>query len=169
MRRLYRELEQLTGAPIAAHRVLVCLGEESGIAASRLAIAVGMQRPALSQVLKGLVGRGWVERVRSDDDQRSVRVYLTAAGRHVHAATAGRAVGTLQRAVRRLSVDELEGLAAGIERVLSDLPLSTDEATGKSGLRARRAGRQAAEATRRSRKRASQERVRSGTVSERDR
>lgn len=122
VRRLYRDLEQLTGAPIAAHRLLACLGEQQGLTSSQLAEALGMQRPALSQVLKGLVERGWVERVRSASDQRSVRVYLTGTGRQVLAATAGRAVGTLQRAVRRLSKSDLEGLAAGIEKVLSGLP-----------------------------------------------
>ena len=122
VRRLYRDLEQVTGAPITAHRVLACLGEQQGLAASQLAVALGMQRPALSQVLKGLVERGWVERVRSDSDQRSVHVYLTSTGRQVLAATAGRAVGTLQRAVRQLSRNELEGLAVGIEEVLSRLP-----------------------------------------------
>src|SRR5688572_4829193 len=121
VRSLYRELEQLTGAPITANRVLVCLGEEPGITASRLAGALGMQRPALSQVLKGLVEKGWIERVRDESDQRSVRVYLTSAGREVLAATTGRAVWLLQRAVRQLSEDELAGLAIGAEKVLSHL------------------------------------------------
>ena len=122
MRALYRELERLTGAPIVVHRALACLGEEPGITASRLALALGMQRPALSHVLRGLVERGWVERVRSEFDQRSVRIYLTAAGRHVVGATAGRAVGALQRAVRRLSNGGLEGLATGVEELLPYLP-----------------------------------------------
>ncbi|HEX5688471.1 MAG TPA: hypothetical protein VFX76_00615, partial [Roseiflexaceae bacterium] len=48
MRTLYRELEQLTGTHIAAHRALTCIGSEPGIAASKLASALGMRRPALS-------------------------------------------------------------------------------------------------------------------------
>src|SRR5688572_15613333 len=135
MRRLYRELEQLTDAPIAAHRVLACLGERPGLKASQLASALGMQRPALSQVLKGLVERGWVERVRSESDQRSVRVHLTASGRRVLAATAGRAVGTLQRAVRQLSRTELIGLAAGAEKIL--LYLREPKTVGSPQSRAR--------------------------------
>ncbi|HSD74359.1 MAG TPA: MarR family transcriptional regulator [Steroidobacteraceae bacterium] len=141
VRRLYRELEQLTGAPITAHRALACLGEEPGITASKLAAALGMQRPALSQALKGLVERGWVERVRNNSDQRSVRVYLTVAGRQVLAATAGRAVGTLQRAMRQLSNDELEGLAAGAEKVLSRLPVPMDEVAPRARPRLKRVGR----------------------------
>jgi DNA-binding MarR family transcriptional regulator len=125
MRALYRELERLTGAPIGVHRALACIGDEPGITASKLALSLGMRRPAVSHVLRGLVERGWVERVRSDSDQRSVRVYLTAAGRTVLGATAGRAVGALQRSVRRLSHDKLEALAAGVEEVLRHLPAPT--------------------------------------------
>ncbi len=122
MRSLYRDLERDTGAPIAAHRALACVGDEPGITASRLALALGMQRPALSHVLRSLVEGGWVERVRSDADQRSVRLYLAVPGRRVLAATAGRAVGTLQRAVRQLTDRGLEGLAASLDEVLQHLP-----------------------------------------------
>ncbi|HEY7379270.1 MAG TPA: MarR family transcriptional regulator, partial [Steroidobacteraceae bacterium] len=88
-RTLYRELERLTGAPIAVHRALACIGADPGITASKLALALGMQRPALSHVLRGVVERRWVERVRSDADQRSVRLFLTAGGRELLGATAG--------------------------------------------------------------------------------
>lgn len=133
MRTLYRELERLTGAPIAVHRALACIAEEPGIKASGLALALGMQRPALSHGLRGLVERGWVERVRSDSDQRSVRIYLTAAGRQLVGATAGRAVGALQRAVRRLSNDALAGLAVGVDELLQYLP----PPAGQDGVRPR--------------------------------
>jgi DNA-binding MarR family transcriptional regulator len=127
MRALYRELERLTGAPIAVHRALACIGDEPGITASRLALSLGMQRPAVSHVLRGLVERGWVERVRNDSDQRSVQIYLTAAGRTLRGATAGRAVGALQRSVRRLPYDKLEALAAGVDELLRHLPPPTAE------------------------------------------
>ena len=122
MRTLYRELERLTDAPITLHRALVCVGNEPGLTASKLAAMLGMQRPAVSHVLKSLVARGWIERRRSEDDQRAVRVYPTAAGKQLLQATAGRAVFTLQRAVCNLSSRDLERLAAGIEAVLTHLP-----------------------------------------------
>lgn len=139
VRTLYRELERLTGAPIAVHRALACIGAEPGITASKLALALGMQRPALSHVLRGLVERRWVERVRSDADQRSVRLYLTAGGRELLAATAGRAVGALQRGVRQLPVGSLSGLAAGLEGLLTHLPVPANEAASR--LRAPRRAR----------------------------
>jgi DNA-binding MarR family transcriptional regulator len=122
MRTLYRELERMTDAPITVHRALSCIGEEPGIPASRLATRLGMQRPAVSHVLKGLVARGWIERRRHEEDQRSVQIHPTADGLQILRATSGRAVGTLQRAVRGLSARELQQLADGLAALLLRLP-----------------------------------------------
>ncbi len=124
MRSLYRELEQLTGAPIGLHRALVCIGDEPGLTASRLAARLGMRRPAVSQTLKSLTLRGWIERRRSDLDQRAVQIHPTAAGRQVLRATAGRATFTLQRAVCQLPQGQLEQLAGSVELLLGLLPAS---------------------------------------------
>lgn len=122
MRALYRELERMTDAPITMHRALTCIGEEPGITASRLAARLGMQRPAVSHVLKGLAARGWIERRRHDGDQRSVQIHPTDEGVQILRATSGRAVGTLQRAVRALSAPELRQLAEGLAALLVSLP-----------------------------------------------
>ena len=122
MRALYRELERMTGAPITMHRALTCIGEEPGITASKLAESLGMQRPAVSHVLRGLTERDWIERKRHAADQRSVRLRVTPRGQLILDATGGRAVGTLQRSVRRLSRAQLAGLAAGLEALLAHLP-----------------------------------------------
>jgi len=122
MRTLYRELERMTDAPITVHRALTCIGEEPGIPASRLATRLGMQRPAVSHLLKGLGARGWIERRRHEGDQRSVQIHPTAGGLQILRATSGRAVGTLQRAVRALSARELRQLADGLAALLVRLP-----------------------------------------------
>ena len=122
MRTLYRELERATDAPITVHRALACIGEEPGIPASRLATRLGMQRPAVSHVLKGLAARGWIERRRHEGDQRSVQIHATAEGQQIMRATSGRAVGTLQRAVRGMSARELQQLAEGLAALLARLP-----------------------------------------------
>lgn len=122
MRTLYRELEQLTGAPIGLHRALVCIGSEPGLPPSRLASRLGMQRPAVSQLLKSLTLRGWIERRRSEVDLRAIQIHPTAAGRQVLRATAGRAVFTLQRAVCQLPSAQLEQLAASVRLLLTLLP-----------------------------------------------
>jgi DNA-binding MarR family transcriptional regulator len=122
MRTLYRELERMTDAPITVHRALACIGEEPGIPASRLATRLGMQRPAVSHILKGLVARGWIERRRHEGDQRSVQIHPTTNGQQILRATSGRAVGTLQRAVRGLSARQLQQLAEGLAALLARLP-----------------------------------------------
>jgi DNA-binding MarR family transcriptional regulator len=122
MRTLYRELERMTDAPITVHRALACIGEDPGIPASRLATRLGMQRPAVSHVLKGLAARGWIERRRHEGDQRSVQIHPTADGQQILRATSGRAVGTLQRAVRGLGARQLQQLADGLAALLARLP-----------------------------------------------
>jgi DNA-binding MarR family transcriptional regulator len=122
MRALYRELEQMTGAPIGLHRALVCIGNEPGLTASRLATLLGMQRPAVSQTLKSLAQRGWIERRRDAADQRTVQIVPTAEGRQILQATAGRAVFTLQRAVCSLSDENLQQFITSMENLLTQLP-----------------------------------------------
>jgi DNA-binding MarR family transcriptional regulator len=73
-------------------------------------------------VLKGLAARGWIERRRHDGDQRSVQIHPTAEGLQILRATSGRAVGTLQKAVRGLSARELRQLADGLAALLVRLP-----------------------------------------------
>lgn len=139
---LYRDLERTTGAPIALHRALASIGAVPGIPASKLAEQLGIQRPGVSHVLKSLAGRGWVERVRSDADQRSVRLYVTPAGQSILDATSGRAAGTLQHCVRQLSDAELEGLRQGLAAVLKHLPPASSKpaprqpAVSRKGARA---------------------------------
>lgn len=116
-RALYRELEQRTGATVQMHRALGCIDSAPGISASRLAAELGMERSALSHMLRALDERGWVQRRRAPDDQRSVRLHVTAAGRAVVGATSGRVAGILQRSVRQLSDAEL----AELERALAAL------------------------------------------------
>jgi len=122
MRAMYRELEQSTGAPITLHRALLCIGEEPRLTASELGHRLGMKRPAVSQVLRSLSRRGWIERIRDAEDQRSVRIDLTPQGRQVLKFTVGRATGILKRAVHSLSAENIEHLAAGIEALLDSLP-----------------------------------------------
>jgi DNA-binding MarR family transcriptional regulator len=135
MRTRYRELEKRTGASITMHRVLACVAEEPGVSASRLANALGMKRPALSHLLKGLAERGWIERRRTPADQRTVQVHLSPAGRLVVAATAGRAVGTLQRAIANLSGPEVAALSSGLAALLRELPPPHAEDVDRQGAR----------------------------------
>lgn len=48
---------------------------------SSLAERVGASMSAMTRLIDGLERRGWVTRIRSDEDRRKVEVELTAAGR----------------------------------------------------------------------------------------
>lgn len=121
MRALYRELEERTGAPVVMHRALAIIAAEPGIPASGLAAALGLQRSTMSHVLKALAMKKWIERRRSDEDQRSVRLYVTAAGRGVLQGTAGRVAGVLQQAVRQLDEQQLRQLDQSLETLLRNI------------------------------------------------
>ena len=138
MRALYRELEQMTGVPIGVHRALNAIGAEPGLQASRLAIVLGMQRPAVSQLLRSTEAHGWIERRRDEVDQRVVRIHLTTAGEQMLRRTAGRAVGILQRSVQALGEAELVHLAAGLPALVQQLPPVDPAKRGAAGRRLRR-------------------------------
>jgi DNA-binding MarR family transcriptional regulator len=122
MRVLYRQLEDVTGAPVQMHRALARIQQDPGLHASALADALGVSRPAMSQLLRGLAAREWIDRRRSKEDQRAVRLYLTPTGTRILAATSGRASGALQRALRMLTDEELAGLERGLSALLPQLP-----------------------------------------------
>lgn len=120
-RALYRELERRTGAPVQAHRALVCIADSPGIQSSRLADQLGMQRSAVSHLLRTLSANGWIERRRSGEDQRSVHLSVTASGRAIVGASAGRMVGVLQRAVEGLDDTQLTELARSLQALIGHI------------------------------------------------
>lgn len=120
-RTLYRELEQRTGAPVQAHRALAGISAAPGIQSSQLAQSLGMERSALSHLLRALSNQGWIERRRSADDQRSVHLFVTAAGNGILGATAGRMAGVLRRAVERLDSATLAELERSLQALLSHI------------------------------------------------
>jgi MarR family transcriptional regulator, organic hydroperoxide resistance regulator len=120
-RALYRELEERTGAPVQAHRAMALIASEPGIQSSRLAAALGMQRSAVSHLLRPLQQRGWIERRRDSADQRSVHLFVTNEGSEVVKATAGRVVGVLQHAVEQLDDTQLAEAERSLHAILQHM------------------------------------------------
>jgi DNA-binding MarR family transcriptional regulator len=121
MRERYRALERATGAPITSHRVLAAIAATPGIGASALAQQLGMNRPAMSQVLKSLDDRGWISRRRDLGDGRSVQLHITQSGGQLVRSTVGRASGTLDRCIRALSDAELRAATLGLRAIAKQL------------------------------------------------
>lgn len=120
-RTLYRELEHRTGAPVQAHRALAGISATPGIQSSQLAQSLGMERSALSHLLRALSNQGWIERRRSAHDQRSVQLFVTAAGNGILGATAGRMAGVLRRAVEQLDSATLAELERSLQALLTHI------------------------------------------------
>lgn len=80
-------------------------------------------------MLKDLASRGWIERVRKSQDQRSVQLFLTQAGQRIIKATGGKASGRLQRALRQLSDSQLDGLANSMPALVKSLDTSPPPGT----------------------------------------
>lgn len=94
-------------------RVLSCLAEAEGLASSQLAGRAMLDRARTSRTLTRLVDKGLVRRVPKPSDRREVHLFLTDAGRAVHAAMFPQ-VAAVQAAL-------LDGLDAAQRRQLDEL------------------------------------------------
>ena len=103
-----------------ARALLELLGAR-GIAQGELAALLGLEKSTVSRLAAGLERKGWVRRGRDADNQRLMRLYLTADGRAV-AARLWRAWQSRQaRILAALSAEERAGLAAGLRGLVRGL------------------------------------------------
>lgn len=85
---IYRELLAPWRLSYTQYLALIALWQEDGIAVGRLGALLGLDSGTLSPLLKRMESRGLLRRRRTDDDERIVRVRLTAAGRRLQDETA---------------------------------------------------------------------------------
>lgn len=119
--RAQREQSALLLARTLVDRTRAAIAAEPGVPSSQLASVLGMERSALSHLLRTLGQQGWIERRRSDEDQRSVQLYVTPAGNQIQGATAGRMVGVLQHAVEQLDNTRLAEQERSLEGLLKHI------------------------------------------------
>lgn len=68
---------------------LIALSEEEHQTVSQLGKKLFLASNTLTPLLKGMEKQGWIERVRSSEDERHVMIHLTEAGREkLHASHA---------------------------------------------------------------------------------
>jgi MarR family transcriptional regulator, organic hydroperoxide resistance regulator len=85
-----------------------------------LAAAVGISRPTSTGVVTTLERRGWVERRRSDDDGRMVRVALTPAGERTIADLFPRFNDEERALTAHLSSEQQDAMAAMLRSLLAE-------------------------------------------------
>lgn len=102
-------------------RALIELMSARGIAQGELAGLLGLDKSTVSRLAAGLERKGWLRRGRDEDNQRYVRLYLTAQGAAV-AASVWQAWDSRQaRILAALSEDERAGLSAGLQGLVRGL------------------------------------------------
>jgi DNA-binding MarR family transcriptional regulator len=102
-------------------RALIELVSARGIAQGELASLLGLDKSTVSRLAAGLERKGWIRRGRDGENQRYVRLYLTADG----GAVARRVLQAWQsrqaRILAALSDDERAGLSAGLRGLVRGL------------------------------------------------
>ena len=123
--RAYAPLLEPLGLTYPQYLVLLVLWERDGVPVKQLGERLALDSGTLTPLLKRLATQGLVERRRGEDDERVVRIHLTAAGRALRsrarkvpmelACRAGYDLGS-ERAVRELVKlrDELTALTRRI-------------------------------------------------------
>jgi DNA-binding MarR family transcriptional regulator len=84
----YRELLEPLGITYPQYLVMLVLWEQGPTSVSGLGERLHLDSGTLSPLLRRLEGQGLVTRTRVPDDERSVRVELTAEGEALRAAAA---------------------------------------------------------------------------------
>lgn len=92
--------------------VLTGVGDEAVTTPSGLAAYVGITRPAMSRLLRGLEARGLIRRAPGGEDGRQTQVVLTAEG--------GAALAVVRRAADALQAHFAAKLTAGDLATLTD-------------------------------------------------
>ena len=124
-----REALRPLGLTHAGFVTLMCLWTLGPLETRALAGALGISRPAVVSVVNTLEARGWVRRVRSDEDRRLVTLVLTATGKR----TVERAQAATHAYERRLA----EGFTSGEQRALAAMLRRLELAAKKLGATAR--------------------------------
>jgi MarR family transcriptional regulator, lower aerobic nicotinate degradation pathway regulator len=113
-----REAEQRVGLSGAQLFVLQCLSRQGSCSVNDLASRSATDQSSVSVVVSRLVARGYVARVKSPLDRRSVELSLTPAGRKLLTAAPEAAQDRLLAALARLRKAELSQLALLLAKVV---------------------------------------------------
>lgn len=115
-----RKVTDATGLPFSRYRALKRLGA-GPMTLKELAEAMSTDAPAATVAINDLESRGLVERCPHPENRRAKLVSITAAGRHVMAAT-HRIVDAAPAALQSLSATDL-GI---LQRILSKMAVQPE-------------------------------------------
>jgi DNA-binding MarR family transcriptional regulator len=108
--------------------VLKTLQREGDLPAGRLASRLAVHQSSMSLLLDRLEGRGFIRRVRSKTDRRSVVIGLTDRGATLAGKAPEPAQGRLMHGLRALGPAEVRGIRRSVERLVELMEASDVEA-----------------------------------------
>lgn len=123
VRRHFHWVESQTGVSGAQLWVLAQVSNEPGIRVTELARALAIHQSTASNLVERLESTKLIERRRSDEDQRVVRLHLTPAGKRLVKRAPGPAEGVLPDALKKLPPAELQALKRQLVRLTRLMPL----------------------------------------------
>jgi DNA-binding MarR family transcriptional regulator len=113
----FSKLSREIGENPGRFATLMLIAENAGISQSVLGLANGRDKSSMTPVLDDLVRRGLVRRARTDDDRRSYRLSLTAAGEKTLARLTACARRHEQNLDRAIGLRERERFLRTLKRV----------------------------------------------------
>ena len=114
--------------------ILLKLREGVAVTASDLCRQMRHDNGALTRLLDQLEERGFVERQRSDEDRRVVKLELTTAGRRKVAELLPLAVDGLNNAVSTFSKTEFADLVRLLSKLVDNLKAQEQARTGDEAI-----------------------------------
>ena len=111
-------LHQLT---LNEWRTMALLGARPGLTATRLTDLTGLDKMAVSRALAGLQRAGRLHRHEDPTDQRRSRLYLSSAGKAVHAAVALQAREREAELFAGVAADDLRQLDATLDKLIASV------------------------------------------------
>ena len=112
---------QVQGGSVPVWLILNALTHEKLATQLDLARSLGIEGPTLTRHLDNLEDAGLVERRRSEEDRRAVRVALTPAGEAAYASLLGEVAGFNRRLLDGISDDEQAQLRALLGRLRANV------------------------------------------------
>lgn len=125
MTRVYRPLLEALGLTYPQYLTMLLLWEEDGQSMKALGERLSLDSGTLTPLLKRMEGQGLVTRARDPQDERLVRIRLTAEGAALRARAA--CLPTHIAAAAGCSVEELTSLREALLKLRDDLNRAADQ------------------------------------------
>lgn len=131
VRHHFRQIEESCGVSGSQVWMLHELQSAPGIGVSELANRLSIHQTTCSQLVEKLVARGYVEKTRSEQDQRRVGLTITRSAAKVLKDAPGPAEGLIPEALMRLSDATLQSLTIQLGKLIDGLQLQDERAADK--------------------------------------